>query len=306
MTQELYKRYRPKSFKDVIGQDGPVSILTEMGKSGKTPHTILFVGPSGCGKTTLARILRTKLGCGDADFSEINSANFRGIDMVREIQSRVGLSPMSGKCRVWLIDEVHQLTGAAQDAFLKLLEDTPAHVYFLLATTNPEKLTKTLRNRCTTISLELLDSVIMMGLITSVLIKERKGIPQEVAEAIVEAAEGSPRKALVFLDTVIDLPSEKDQLRAISNPDVERKGVDLARVLMKSYTSWTSVSTLLRDLDEDPETIRWIVLGYARSVLVGSGKSQGRAYAVIEAFRDNFYDSKKAGLAAACYEILQS
>ena len=99
---ELYKKHRPASFDNVIGQDEAVRSLSEFVKNNKIPHAILFTGPSGVGKTTLARILKDHLGCGDPDFQEINTADFRGIDTVREIRQRMGLAPMFGKSRVWL------------------------------------------------------------------------------------------------------------------------------------------------------------------------------------------------------------
>src|SRR5690606_3369465 len=110
---------------------------------GDIPHAMLFTGPSGCGKTTLARILRVKLRCSDNDFQEINAADFRGIDSIRSMRQQVGAAPLGGDSRIWLIDEAHSMTADAQNAFLKLLEDTPRHVYFFLATTDPQKLKKT-------------------------------------------------------------------------------------------------------------------------------------------------------------------
>src|SRR5688572_25883760 len=140
---ELYKKFRPKTLKGVVGQEGAVSSLQSMIDKGRLPHTILFSGPSGCGKTTIARILKGILECSDLDFFEINCADFKGIDMVRDIRRYVGIPPLHGKSRVWLIDEAHQLTKDAQNAFLKLLEDTPKHAYFMLATTDPQKLLPT-------------------------------------------------------------------------------------------------------------------------------------------------------------------
>ena len=136
---ELYRKYRPTSFKQVVGQEEAIRTLTELGKRKAIPHAILFTGPSGVGKTTLARILQRKLKCVGNDFVEMNAANDRGVGIIRSIQNKVGLAPMLGSCRIWLMDEAHQLTSDAQSAFLKLLEDTPSHVYFMLATTDPQK-----------------------------------------------------------------------------------------------------------------------------------------------------------------------
>jgi len=107
---ELYKKYRPKKLGNIVGQSNAVNILQSFIDEGKIPHSLLFSGPSGCGKTTFARIIKRKLKCGDYDFTELNCADARGIDMTREIRSRLNQSPISGKCRVWLLDECHKLT----------------------------------------------------------------------------------------------------------------------------------------------------------------------------------------------------
>jgi len=124
-SRELYIEYRPTSFKAVKGQPEVVKVLQNFVTKQRVPHAILFSGPSGCGKTTLARILRHKLACGDHDFFEVNAAEKRGIDFIRELQRVSRLRPVDGKCKVWIIDECHNLTKEAQHAFLKLLEDAP-------------------------------------------------------------------------------------------------------------------------------------------------------------------------------------
>jgi len=143
---ELYRKYRPTKFSQVLGQREAIATLANMGKRRAVPHCLLFTGPSGVGKTTLIRILREKLGCKEHDYVEINAAEARGIDTIRDIQRRLTLSPLSGRCRVWAIDECHRLTTDAQSALLKILEDTPPTAYFMLATTEPNKLLTTERD----------------------------------------------------------------------------------------------------------------------------------------------------------------
>ena len=123
-------------------------------KHGTNP--ILFTGPSGTSKTTLARIYKNHIGCSDMDFVELNAANFKGIDTVRDIIRDMNLSPMKGPVRMWLIDECHKMTNDAQNAFLKSLEDVPSHVRFCLATTDSSKLLKTLVSRCHKVQTKLL------------------------------------------------------------------------------------------------------------------------------------------------------
>lgn len=302
---EIYKKYRPKNLKTVVGHDGVVASLQRMFKSGSVPHAILLTGPSGCGKTTIGRIIKRHLGCGNGDFVELNCADFKGIDMVREIRRHAGLSPLNGEARVWLIDEAAKLTNDAQNAFLKLLEDTPSHVYFMLATTDPQKLIKTIHTRCTEIKLSRLKDSDLKHIISRAAGREEMKISDDVIDAIVEASDGSARKALVILEQVGFLKDEKEQLSAIQSTVVDSKmAIDLARVLINPSATWAEASKILKELQEDPEQIRYLVLGYARSVMLGGGKLAHRAYRVIDIFSENFYDSKHAGLAAACWEVL--
>ena len=305
---ELYKKYRPKNFKRVIGQESILEQMISMVHNNQFPHATLFSGPSGCGKTTLARIKRNKLDCGDQDFAEVNCADFRGIDMVRDIRQRMNLAPISGDCRVWLIDEAHQLSSQAQNAFLKILEDTPRHVYFMLATTDPQKLIPTIRTRCSEFKVAPLSSKEAAELITSICQREKIEINEEVEEAIINQASGSPRKILVFLDGIRHIEDEEAQLDSIKSSATDKEAIELARMLINPKTSWSEVAGFLKNkVTEEPESLRWMVLGYCNSILLtGNGRKNEKAYLIIDAFRDNFYDSKKAGLSAACWEVVNS
>ena len=313
-TDVLYKRLRPTKLSQVVGQDAAVATLKQFGKRKQVPHCLLFNGPSGCGKTTLCRILRGLIKCGGIDCVEVNAATANGIDMVRDIQKRCRLAPLQGACRVWIIDECHQLTTQAQNAFLKLLEDTPDHVYFFLATTDPKKLLKTVRSRATEINLQPVPTKTIIKYLEQV----GKGpecpdfdVDTTVLEAVAEAAEGGVRKALVLLDQVMGLSGAEAQLQAVSQADTAAVGIDLCRKLLAKDPNWGVVAQQLKTMQDDPEAIRHMVLGYARSVLLNAHTSTGlasvaaqRAADVIYAFNDNFYDSKKAGLALACYDVV--
>ena len=302
---ELFKRYRPKKLSAVVGQDGAIRSLQKMIDTDKVPHCILLSGPSGCGKTTIARILKRHLECGDYDFTEINCADFNGINMVRDIRRLVSLAPIDGKVKIWLIDEAHRLTGDAQDAMLKLLEDTPSHAYFFIATTDPQKLKRTIITRASEIKLTLLSQTALADLIGRVCKEEGVKLTEDVTDALVDAAEGSARKALVLLGQVIDLESEKGMLATITiSAQAKTQAIELARLLISPNAGWGEVAKILKDLDEEPETIRYMCLGYARSVMLGGGKLAPRAFKMIDCFARNFYDSKQAGLALACYEMV--
>lgn len=302
---ELYKKHRPTDLKSLVGQPH-LKILKKMLKENELPHSILFTGSSGCGKTTVARILRTELDCGKEDFHEVNCADFRGIDMVRDIRSRMNLAPMNGSTRCWLIDEAHQLSSQAQNAFLKILEDTPKHVYFFLATTDPNKLINTIRTRCSSFKMESLKPKSAVELLESVMDKEGIEIEDEVIDAVVNLGDGSPRQLLVLLDSIKHLDDSEEQLSLIYKSETKREAIEIARTLMKPKPVWSEVAAVLKTVQEEPESIRWMMLSYANSILLKGGRKAGHAYIIIDAFRDNFYDSKKAGLSAACYEIVQA
>jgi len=303
--KELYKKYRPKTFDEVIGLSSSIKVLKSKLKRNALPHTLLFTGPSGCGKTTLARILRRELRCGKHDFTELDCADFRGIEMVRDIRSHLYQAPIGGKCRIWLIDECHRMTGDAQNAFLKMLEDTPNHVYFILATTDPQKLKNTIRTRCTEIVVRSLNRKSMLKLLSYICEMEKMKLPEEVVEKIIECSNGSARKALVLLNQVVELDDEDDMIEAIKATTAEVQAIVIARALHNPRTKWVEMAKILKETsDEEPEQIRWMILGYAKNVLLSGGKYSGRAYLIIEAFRDHFYDSKWAGLIASCYEII--
>ena len=301
---ELYRRYRPRKFSDVLGQPQAVSMLREKAKTGTVPHCLLLSGPSGCGKTTIARILQKVLKCSDADFREMNIADVRGIDMVREIRSKMHLSPIGGNTRIWLLDECARGTVDAQNAFLKMFEDTPEHVYFILATTEPMKLLSTIRTRATEVKLLPLDARIMIELIDRVATAEEIVLTGEVKDMIVTTAEGSPRKALVLLGQVASVSGEEDQLAVIEASAGSPTAIEIARALMK-HSPWSTVAKLLKECQDDPESVRHVVLGYFGSVMLGGGKTARRAFEVVDIFSKPFYDSKKAGLVAACFEAIE-
>lgn len=302
MREELYKKYRPKTLAGVVGNETTVNLLRNMLEKGTIPHTILLQGASGCGKTTLARILQRSLECSELDFIELNCSDFRGVDTIRDIAKQMHFSPTGGKCRIWLLDEVHQMTKDAQNAALKILEDTPSHVYFLLCTTDPQKLISTIRNRCCQLSVELLSEASLRKLLDRVLKKEEVDLKEDLLDMIIDASAGSARKALVILDSVLNLPEEEREA-AIKNDPEEKEVIELCRALIKGE-SWSRIASLLKLIKAEPEAVRYFVLGYARTCLLNS--KNARAAAIIDAFSCNFYDSKEAGLALACYEVVEN
>lgn len=325
-TVELYRRYRPKNFDELVGQDEVADMVEAMLESSTIPHCILAAGPSGTGKTTTFRILRNLLKCSDLDFKEHNAASLRGIDFIREIQRSMNLRPIQGDCKVFLIDECHQLTSEAQEAILKLLEDTPSHVYFFLASTSPQSLKRTIITRSTVLNFRPLSKESLVELVRYVFKTEKKiEVPVSIANEIAEQSEGSARQALVLLHQIInmDMEDHKRILEVLKADSNKQQAIEICRALL-SGKKWNTIAAILRDVKDspqeqketetddgrvkkgkarkaDPEQIRRMILGYMEKVALSGGKMSGRACAIIDLFRDNFYDSGYAGLVSCCY-----
>ncbi len=304
--EELYKKYRPKSLKQVIGQTSAVKVLEEMLGNNALPRSLLLTGPSGVGKSTIARILKKRLDCSDQDFAEINIANSRGIDTAREIMQRMVLAPMNGKCRVWLLDEVQGSTSQFQQSILKMLEDTPKHVYFFLCTTEPNKLLKTILTRCTEIRLASLSPKAIQQVILDVYKKEKITLSEDVLDKIVTVSDGSARKALVLLHQIMGIKDQNEQLEAIQRAESSQAAYQIFQRLIDPRTTWAEISKTIKEVDEEPESLRRLVLACATKFMLSNSKISGRCYLILCAFESHFYDSGKAGLVRACWEVISN
>ncbi len=307
---ELYKKYRPKKLVDLVGQPAASKKLLSLFESKRgLPHTILFTGPSGCGKTTTARILKRMLKCGKADITETNGASFNGVKDARLIEQRMHGSPVSGDCRIWIIDECHRITGAAWDILLKPLEDTPDHVYFFLCTSEPQKIKKTVQTRCTQITMNNIPKKDLHGLVTTVAKNEKAKVHKTVMDKLLEIADGSARQALVLLQGVINIKDKEEQIEVLESADTKSHAEFIARLLLDgSGKSWTKLKKVLAEMKQrkdDPEALRYMVLGYVTAVALKNDKLAPRCHVIFESFCENFYDSKIYGLIFACYEVFQ-
>lgn len=308
MSQELYKRYRPKTLDEVIGQEKAVSALGGLLKNKKVPHAIMFEGHTGCGKTTLARIMAKNLKCSKADFEEINCGDKNGIADVRKLSGNMDRYPMNGPVRVYLLDEAQTLSGEAQTGLLKPLEDTPDHVYFMICTTDPNKLKPTVRGRCMRIQIKPMADTDLTELVWGVAKKEKikPEVSKKVIDRIVQCAGGSGRQALVTLEQIMGLTKEQERLAAILSEDAEAVAFDLVKLIMpfRGKVVWPEVRVLLTKIkDEDPEGMRRLILKVATTNLLAGDKLSSRAFLVIQAFRDSFFECGRAGLVAACWEV---
>lgn len=199
----LYRKYRPTDFADVRDQDHIVSVLEGAIKKGAIPHALLFSGSRGTGKTTLARIFARALGTNDLDVYEMDAASNRGIDDIRELREAVHTMPYESKYKVYIIDEVHMLTKEAFNALLKTLEEPPAHVIFILATTEEEKLLDTILSRCQVFRFHTPSRQVLQQTVTDIAAREGFTLEPAAADLIAVAADGSFRDALGITQKVI-------------------------------------------------------------------------------------------------------
>ncbi len=222
----LYRKYRPKTFADVVGQDHVVDTLSHAIKDKKTAHAYLFFGPRGTGKTSIARIFASELGAKPTDIIEIDAASNTGVDDIRELRDTVGSMPFESLVKVYIIDEVHMLSKSAFNALLKTLEEPPAHVVFILATTEKEKVPETVLSRCQTFTFKMPSKDVLKKFVIEVAKKEGKKLDAPSAELIAQFGDGSFRDSLVHLQQVLTSAGEnaidvKEVARLIGAPAFE-------------------------------------------------------------------------------------
>ncbi len=208
----LYRKYRPEAFAELLGQDHIVAALEASLKNDKVAHAYLFSGTRGTGKTTTARIVAKALGASSNDIYEMDAASNNSVDDIRELRENVGTNPFDSKCKVYIIDEVHMLSKAAFNALLKTLEEPPAHVIFILATTELDKVPDTIVSRCQTFVFHRPSESVLRTLIERTAKKEKVSLEAGVSELIAILADGSFRDALGIFQKVASTGENKISL----------------------------------------------------------------------------------------------
>lgn len=293
MAKALYREYRPQKFSDVLGQDRVVNVLKNQVKSGQISHAYLFAGERGCGKTTCAKIFAKAINClnpidsspcgecencksieeeSTMDVVEMDAASNRRIDDIRNLKETVVYPPNNLKYKVYIIDEAHMITREAFNALLKIMEEPPSHLVFILATTEIEKIPKTILSRVQKFEFNKIGREDIIKQIDIILSDRNITIEQEAKELIVKKAKGAMRDALSILDQVLSIDKNNFALKDVENilglVDFESLDKLIANII--SYNQKDSLDLLfdLRNNNKDDKDILDGLVGYFRDIMI--------------------------------------
>lgn len=321
MAQALYRKWRSQTFDEVVGQQHVVRTLTSALAQGRIAHAYLFAGPRGTGKTTMARLLAKAVNCLAEDgpkpcnrcdvckalnegrlldLIEIDGASNRGIDEVRTLREQVNFSPNVARYKVYIIDEVHMLTPEAFNALLKTLEEPPAHVIFVLATTEVHKLPPTIISRCQRFDFRRIPLDLITQRLRLIADTESIKAEQDALELIARSATGSMRDAISLLDQLSAYGSDtitRDLVQAMLGAvSVEPLADIVDRVIQGNLKEALGIVGQLVDQGLDPRQLTAELLDYVRDLLqvkagnapsltAASAQTEGRMQAQAEAVR---------------------
>lgn len=297
MYKALYRKYRPKTFDDVIGQEHITTVLKNQLKSNTISHAYLFSGTRGTGKTSCAKILARAVNCesdGDKpcnkcpscleslddsaiDIAEIDGASHSGVDDIRELKDRAFYQPTSLKYKVYIIDEIHMLSRGAFNALLKILEEPPSHLIFIFATTEPEKIPLTILSRCQKFQFKRIDSQEILLSLKKISKGEGVSMDDETYNLIINNSDGSLRDAQSIMEQLVSSGKEdidyeyaanilgvvsKDILFKLVNSIINQEPGDLLEILDETISSGKDIEQLGKD-----------ILNHFRNLMIGKVSS---------------------------------
>ena len=348
MYQALYRKYRPRTFSDVTGQEHVTETLRRQIISGRLSHAYLFVGTRGTGKTTCAKILSRAVNCeapvdgnpcnkcvsctgiengSILDVLELDAASNNGVDNVRELREEAIYSPAFVKKRVYIVDEVHMLSTPAFNALLKILEEPPEHLIFILATTELHKVPATILSRCQRYSFKRLSPASISERLIKVATAEGLDLSADAVEKLAALADGSMRDGLSLLDqcatdTVIDLPRVLDtvglagaqQILSLAEAIASRDTAAALRVLENLYDDGRDMAALLNEIGAlvrdllvcklDPDS-PLLSGGFSRPELSGLSDrfTSERLFSCLEVIRETTLNLSRSGSARLAVEM---
>lgn len=269
MYQALYRKYRPNNFEETVGQDVIIKTLENEIMHNKLSHAYLFCGPRGTGKTSIAKILAKVVNCTNlngftpcnkcvictqinnkqtTDIIEIDAASNNGVDEIRELKSKVNLVPSNSKYKIYIIDEVHMLTIGAFNALLKTLEEPPAHIIFILATTDPHKIPSTILSRCQRFDFKRISDKKIVERLKFIVEQENIKIEEQALYEIARLSDGGMRDSISMLDQVISYAEDEVTLKDVHEVNGTLSQADIKQIIKNIVDK--NIESLFQILDE--------------------------------------------------------
>ena len=334
MYQALYRKYRPKSFDDVVDQKYIIETLKNSILNDKISHAYMFFGPRGIGKTTVAKIFARAVNCTNnsngnpcekcdsciasaekecVDIIEIDAASNNGVDEIREIKSKVNLVPNSLKYKVYIIDEVHMLTAGAFNALLKTLEEPPKHVIFILATTDPQKVSSTIISRCQCFSFKRISDDCNVNRLREISDLEKIEIDDETLKQISIYSDGGLRDSLSTLDKLSSYKNGKITVEdffeindMVSKSDLEDFykiiiSTDIKQMILKLDKFYSSGKNIVEIMNQFLIFLKDKIVDY---YLSGTNIDVYRTEKLLVKLNENMFELKKASKPYIYVEIL--
>jgi len=251
--------------------------------------------------TTIGRLIAYELGIDNIDINEIDAATNTGVEDARTIKTNAAFFPLKSQNKIYIVDECHRLTGNAFDALLKTLEEPPSHCYFVLISSEIDKVPTTIKSRAAKYEVRSLDQRESLSLIDWICEEEKITISDTVKQAIIEQCEGVPREMIVSLDMIKEMKKDEDAIALLFSSKGNPQVIDLCRALLAN-SKWKQISEILKTITDEPENVRAAVAGYMSAVLL-NGENQ-RAGLILNYFAEkSIIYTKKPALVDLCYVV---